>query len=490
MIAVIAVVVIVIAAIAGYMMLSRPSSTPQTPTNSGSGGSSSNGTTTSTSSTSSGGNTGNATTLNIIAWSGICGDYITEAGKLFEQQHPGVKVNVYTYPFSQYISVELTYLKAHSSQFDIMSYTPTSSALIAPYLVPLNLTQDFNTSDLIMPQETYAGIVYNYTTHQNITAGIAYATCVDTLVYNTTIFDNKTLQNEFYNEYHMNFSPQTWQNWTVVIDVDQFLTSHHVTKYGILLPDDTSHNIWNSYLVIFGYYYARNSSLNDGLISGLPEFQVYFQGKILPGYNFPLPSINSTAGVQALEVYKQLVSYMIPPSQVQITYDNIINYLPQSPGMISWPGPLGGLNQSQLEQLAYAPLPGGYAVAGSDFVGISKYSQHQQLALEFLQFLVSPQVQAKLFYMYEIFPISKEAYNILLSNTSLPSYERQWLTVMPTIAEEGWDVGPIIPPTYEQLLPTFNNEVLLYLEGQVNNPQQVLNTIASQWMQYLKSYYG
>ncbi|NAZ38730.1 MAG: extracellular solute-binding protein, partial [Acidilobus sp.] len=39
---------------------------------------------------------------------------------LFQQEHPGVKVQVLSYPFTSYLEKEMTVLEAGSSQYDIV----------------------------------------------------------------------------------------------------------------------------------------------------------------------------------------------------------------------------------------------------------------------------------------------------------------------------------------------------------------------------------
>ena len=476
-IAVVVVIIIVIAAVSVYYLISKkPTTTPST-------------TTTTVSTTPVTANTTTPVTLTVVTFSGQSANFIQYAGNIFSQLHPGVVVKVITYPFSEYISVELTALEAHSSQYDLIGFTSTSAQSVSTYLEPLNLSS-FNVSNLIMPQEEFGGIIYNTTTHQNETIGIAYETAVYLLAYKTSIFDNTTLQQEFYNEYHMNMSPVTWQNWSVVIDVDNFLISHNITKYGLLIDDHEAHGIIDAFPAVFGYYYARNNTLNGGTVGGIPGFNIMFEGKILPGYSYPLPAFNSTSGIEALEVYKQLVSYEPPPSQVQISYDDLPEYYPQAAGAFLFTSQLSYLNSSEAQNTALAPLPSGYAETGTDFLGISKYSTHKQLALEFLQFLVSPKMQVIAFIKYGKFPISKEAYSMLLSNTSIPSYQREWLSAVYKAALEAWANPPNIPITYEQLIPSFNTQVFEYLEGIISSPQQALNTAASEWVSYLHSYYG
>lgn len=119
------VVIVVIAAIAGVLLVTTRHPTP----------------TTSTTVTP-------VTVLTVVTFSGTSANWIQYAGNLFSQEHPGVKVEVITFPFSEYLSKEISVLKAHSSQYDLIGYTSTSAMLVGPYLMPLNSSY-FNMSDLI-----------------------------------------------------------------------------------------------------------------------------------------------------------------------------------------------------------------------------------------------------------------------------------------------------------------------------------------------------
>ncbi|AWR93761.1 extracellular solute-binding protein [Acidianus brierleyi] len=427
-------------------------------------------------------------TLTVVTFSGQSANFIQYAGNLFSQEHPGVTVKVISYPFSDYIANELTVLRAHSSEYDIIGFTSTSAQDVSPYLLQLN-TSMFNMSDLIGPQEDFGGIIYNVTTGKNETIGIAYETAVYLMAYKTSIFDNSTLAQEFYNEYHVNFSPSTWQNWTDVIDADQFITSKGLTAYGFLIDDHLKHGIIDAFPAVYGYYYARNYSLNHGVIGGIPGFNIMFEGYTLPGYSYPLPSFNSTAGLEALETYGQLVSYEPSPSTIEMCYGNIPEFYSNSSGAFLFTTQLSSINSSELQETYLAPLPGGYAETGTDFLGISKYSTHVQLAEEFLQFLVSPKIQELGFIKFDKFPISKEAFTQLLQNTSIPSYELEWLNATYHAALNAWANPPNIPPTYNYLIPDFNNQIMQYLEGKIT-AQEALNTAALDWAEATASYYG
>jgi len=475
LVAVIVVVIVIVAALAVVELTSRPHTTSTT--------------TSPTNITTTPPVVGNATnvTITVVTYSGQSANFIQYAGNLFHQMHPNVYVQVVTFPFSEYIQKELTALTAHSTQYDIIGYTSTSAQRVAPYLLPLT---GFNTSELITPQEDFGGVIYNVSTGQTETVGVVYETAVYLMAYRVSIFQNQTLANEFYQQYHVPFNPAEWNNWTDVVYADQFLTSHGLTKYGFLIDDHVSHGIIDAFPAVFGWYYSRDPALSGNTTGGIPGFNIMFTGYIPSGMKVPVPSFNSSAGVQALSTYAQLVSYEPNPSQLQISYDNLPELFPQAPGGFLFTSQLSYINSSVAQDTYLAPLPGGYAETGTDFLGVSKFSTHPLVAEEFLQFLVSPQVQEQAFLKFGKFPVNVQAYPALLNNSSIPSYQREWLNATYHAALNAWANPPNIPPTYISLITDFNNQVYSYLTGQNMNATEVLQTAAQQWATAVESYYG
>ena len=74
-----------------------------------------------------------------------------------------------------------------------MTFTPTSSRLLFPYVVPINSSY-VNLSDLLWGQEAFGGVEYVNGTMDVM--GVAMQTWVELLAYNATLFDNKTIQAE------------------------------------------------------------------------------------------------------------------------------------------------------------------------------------------------------------------------------------------------------------------------------------------------------
>ncbi len=475
------VLVIVVAAVLLYVTSRQAPSTPPPSTSTAA-------TSTATSTATSAQNV----TLYVVAYKDITADYIGFAGQLFHQLHPNVNVVVITYPFSQYLTNELTALQAHSSRYDLVEFTSTSSLRFVPYVVPLNpyMGQLFNASDLIEPQVDFGGVYYNTTNGQTVYIGVPFETDLFTLAYRCSLFSNRTLAQEFYNEYHEDLNPATWQNWTVVLHVDQFFVGHNITRYGVIIADDPSHDIIDAYPAVFGWWYMNNPDLNKGRLGGLPTFNIMFYGAPAPSCPYPLPDFNTTDGIEALKVYKELVSYEPPPNETPVSYNNDPQlYAQYAPAVIFFTSQLSYLPPAVYNDTCLGWLPGGYAETGTTFLAVNKYSAHVDLALQFLAFLVSPQVQVYEFLRFRHFPISKEAYLMLLGNQTLGPHDKELLQAVYTAAQKAWANPPNIPPTAQVLIPTFNQAVYQYLMGQVD-AKTAMDTAAASWINALRQTYG
>ncbi len=431
-------------------------------------------------------------TLTVVTYTGSPQKLLnTIVVPLFEQEHPNVKVQVLAYPFNSYMENEMTVLEAGNSQYDIVTYTQGPGPNILPYLAPLNESA-FNISSLIMTVMDFGGVYYNPQTNQTTLYGVAPWASVLVLWYNTQYFDNATLQQEFYSEYHFSLNPWTWQNWSQVLDVDQFFTSHNITKYGVLIYDDPAYDLNEAFPLVFGWYYIHNSTLNCGNPAGVPGYMTLFMGCYPKGwpYSFPPPSFNNSVGVEALEAYKALVSYEPNPSVLTVSFDNTPSLLAsdQAPAGFTYMSQMAWLSLQNRTKFRFAPAPGGYAGAGATYLAISKYSQHKDLAMEFLELLESTQVQVKSFYTFGLFPINKQAYTVLLANTSLPTYERDWLNESYYLVQHAYAGNPtIFSPMAGNWISEFDNAIFEYLTGQISSPAQALQQAATATVQLLSA---
>ena len=437
---------------------------------------------------------GPSVTLTVATYTGAPAQPLLElAAEEFMKEHPGVKVNVVAYPFSQYITNELTVLQSRSPEYDVVTYTTTTVGEVAPYLLQLN-SSAVNATDILKPDLDAAGLYYNPSNGSVEWVGVPIQTDGLVIIYNTKYFDNATLQQEFYDEYHAQLNPWTWHNWSVVVDVSQFFVQHNITKYGVLAFTDQGDLLDNTFLPIFGYFYINNATLNCGNPMGVVSFGTLFYGCPAAGARYPMPAVNSSAGVQALELLRQLVSYMPNPTQLQVTFDNELELLLQNgtaPAAVGYIGEMPDLVQSRANasQFAIAPLPGSTIRIGLTYIGVSKYSAHKRLALEFLQLVESPQFQELAFTSAYVFPSTRGAYELIISNSSLPAYLREWAQAALAAANTSAIVAPYFPSITSSVVNQAGEYIFNYVTSAQQSPQAAAQEVAGVLARAVEAYY-
>ena len=427
-------------------------------------------------------------TLNLINFQDPAGSWIQWAASQFSQTHPGVTVNVVQQGFGSYIQTEVTAEKTGSSTYDILGFTSTSSHSVLPYLVNLG-TSSYDSSDIPGPQINFGGIFQNSTSGQTIVAGLPWDSATFTMFYRTDVFDNTTLSSQFQSQYGVPLDPHSWTSWKYALDADNFLVNQkHIFQYGILTDAQEAHDIIDTFPALWGYNYTTLASQNGWPQGGITNYNIMFNGAAANGKS-PLPSFNNSMGVQTLQLYYNLVKYDPQPFGTEINYGLIgttfasgkaagaIMFTPENSVLV-------GANSNVTGKYSVAQFPGGYSETGTDFFGVSKYSQHQQLAEEFVKFLVSPQVNAALFTKVGEFPISKQAVAILNANTTIPQWERTLVSNVFATASTAWANPPNLGPTYTTLIPDFNTPIYTYLQGDGSTASAIaaLNQAAAAWV--------
>jgi multiple sugar transport system substrate-binding protein len=427
-------------------------------------------------------------TLNVITFTDPSNAWLQAAANSFEATHKNVKINIIAQGFSSYTTTELTSLKAQSSTYDIITFTSTSALGFAPYVVNLQGLVNLNLSDIPAPQLNFGG----YYAEPNGTKeliGVPYDSSTFTIFYNTTLLNNPTLNAEFEKEYGFSMAPP-WSNWQQVLDVDNFLVSQtHTVKYGIVVDGSESHDIIDTYPAIFGYYYMNDPSISDGHPQGgLLNWNIMFDG--FTGSNgVPAPSFNGTSGVQALQMMYDLMQYDPQPAGTVVNYGTVFAPLlaGEAVGALMFTADATALLTSRnvSSQIGVTTLPGGYAETGTDFYAINQYSNNKALAAEFIQYLISPTVNAQIYYQAGEFPISREATALLTSNATIPQSTRNIIQEVFNTASVGWANPPNLPITSSTLIPAFNTPVYGFLTGNTNSSsaaQTALNQAAAAWI--------
>ena len=428
------------------------------------------------------------TNLKLITFTDPATSWMQWAATQFSQSHPGVNITVIGQAFGSYLQTEVTAEQTGSSTYDILGFTSTSSHSVLPYLVDLGASS-YNASDIPGPQINFGGIFQNSSNGATIVAGIPWDSATFTMFYRTDIFDNPSLNSSFYSQYHVSLDPHHWTSWQDALYADNFLvTQTHTTQYGILTDAQEAHDIIDTFPALWGYNYSRSSTLNGGTQGGLTNYNIMFNGAATAGHS-PLPSFNNSMGVQTLQLYYNLVKYDPQPFGTEVNYGLIgttfasgkaagaIMFTPENSALV-------GPNSNVTGKYSVAEFPGGYSETGTDLFGVSKYSQHQQLAKEFVQFLVSPRINAALFTKEGEFPISKAAVGILNANATIPQWERTLVVNVFATASTAWANPPNLGPTYTTLIPDFNTPIYPYLQGDgsATSAMAALNPAAAAWV--------
>jgi multiple sugar transport system substrate-binding protein len=475
------IVIIIIAAIGAYAYYASTTTTSSTTTSST--------TTTTTPSTTTSTTAPLTGSLSLITFTDPSNAWLQAAANSFEALHPGVSIKITAQGFSSYTTTELTSLKAQSNTYDIITDTSTSALGFAQYVANLNGKVNLNMSDIPAPQLNFGGY-YKLANGTEELIGIPYDTATFTVFYNQTLLSNPTLNAQFQKEYGFSMSPP-WSNWQAILDIDNFLvTQTHSVSYGLVTDGSESHDIIDTYPAIFGYYYMHDSSVSgSNPQGGLPSYNIMFNG-FAGSSGIPAPSFNGTAGVQALQMMYNLMQYDPQPAGTTVNYGTV--FAPLQAGE-AWGALMFTADASTLlssknisSSIAVAPNPGGYAETGTDFYAVNKYSSNQALAAAFIQYLVSPSVNARIYTIAGEFPISKVACDILAANSSIPQQARSVIQQVYQTGAVGWANPPNLTITSSTLIPAFNQPVYSFLTGTTNSTsaaQSALNTAAAAWVQ-------
>jgi multiple sugar transport system substrate-binding protein len=489
--AVIVILIIVIAAVGAYAYMASTAAKTVTTTSVSTSTATSVSTTTATSvsTTTATSVTKHLTgSLNLITFTDPSNAWLESAAVQFEAINPGVHITITAQGFSSYTTTEKTSLAAQSPTYDIVTDTSTSALGFAQYVLNLNKLVSLNTTDMPAPQLNFGGY-YKLANGTEELIGVPYDTSTFTIFYNQTLLSNPTLNAQFQKEYGFSMSPP-WSSWQAILDIDSFLvTQTHTVHYGLVTDGSESHDIIDTYPAIYGYYYAKDSSINGGNPNGgLLNYNIMFNG-YAGASGIPNPSFNGTSGVQALQMMYNLMTYDPQPAGTTVNYGTV--FAPLQSGE-AWGALMFTADASTLlssasisKSIAVATCPGGYAETGTDFYAINKYSNNQALAAAFIQYLVSPTVNAQIYYISGEFPISKAATAILTADTSIPQQARNVIQEVYNTGAVGWANPPNLTITSSTLIPAFNQPVYTFLTGTTNSTtaaQTALSAAAVAWI--------
>lgn len=130
----------------------------------------------------------------------------------------------------------------------------------------------------------------------------------------------------------------------------------------------------------------------------------------------------------------------------------------------------------------YAPMPvkDGYAEkSGLDVanwgIGIASNCEHQEEAMKFVEYLMSPEVNAELAQLANAFPGNSTSEPDYSSNDEL--FKKAY-----DIFGKGYAINEFTgAPTSEDLMRSFNEQFVLYLDGDTASADEMLNEVQKAW---------
>jgi len=316
---------------------------------------------------------------------------LAQVAKDYEASHPGTTINFADVAYPAVDTDYVTAFSAHQDVYDVVYFS--NAGQLAPFdqwLVPLqnyvtNTTyfpSNYNMSDII--PTTYAA----YTINGNL-LGLPIQADAMLMFYQPSYFTNSTNQQEFMSQYGYPLpNPGTTTlNATELVNIANFFTGAHGSKYGVLFnadPDDDDMLQTFSQLVV-GTRLADTSAF--GAVN--PTYGVLYSssGQLL---------INSSAYVSLLSSMAQLVKDTEAPFSG--TFGDSVNYFQKpgtSPILISFSYPMGYLNDTNGAYgsgWAIAPTEvGGAAVLGGIGLGVYNGTKNLPLALSFIAYATGAQ---------------------------------------------------------------------------------------------------
>jgi|ECHnycMinimDraft_1075156.scaffolds.fasta_scaffold00008_7 multiple sugar transport system substrate-binding protein len=433
-------------------------------------------------------------TLTIMVDSGSeTQQYLSIVANDFHALHPNVIINIEPVGFSDMVTQALTTLKNKASQPAIIMYYPSQAPDEAPYL--MNLEQFMNGSDPIIngsnliTSEMQAGGYY-YAANGSVISIVGvpiHSVFGYVLGYQKSIFENSTLAQQFQSEYGFPFSPQNLTSWTQLYDLASFINQTHAAEYALLIPDSPHHAIIDMAAPLIAYYEQQDHT--PGYTPAPPGFYSYFA--YINGQW--TTTFNSSAGVQALQIWKKLVQFEPSPTVQPIGYDQQEHFpLTGDYAMfIAWTSFIPIYENSSVSKIAgnlgIALLPGQTTGLAPTFLGINPYGPDPKVAAQFIAFALSDQEYEKGIEQLGYVPGTYTGIAEATHNPNL-SWLSPFLTFLKTaeIPPRLAAVVPRISTFSATLIPEFNQQVYNYLIGQNTDAMAVLNTAAREWMTYIE----
>ena len=323
--------------------------------------------------------------------------YLTQIAKTFESENPNVKIKIDSVGYSDLVSTSLSALKDKASSPGLIMYYPSGQPTLAPYLMNLSKS-GFNLSNYL-PGELYSGS-YVLNTHGNITKTVGipiHLVLGYVIVYQNSVFDNKTIQTGFEKKYHFSIMPSTYKNYTALYDAASYISmemknlsyNNHL-KYPLMFPDSSHHAMIDTYMSLL-YAYGENHTKATGIAKNSGAGYWTYMGNISGSYK---PTFNNTYGEHAVEMYKNLTEFEPNIKTTPIGYSEQETLFPTGEYAmgLAWTSFLPGYSNKSISKVAgnynVSILPNSSTGYEPTYMGVNPYT-NTSLAVKFLKFALS-----------------------------------------------------------------------------------------------------
>jgi multiple sugar transport system substrate-binding protein len=325
-------------------------------------------------------------TLTISVLSGVHKNPFLNAAPLFEKDHPGVKINIVEYPFSDIYDKEMLEATSHSGAIDIYEqangWVPDFAE--GGFIIPLDkyFAKKNPALDDVFP--AFEGLMkYNGKYFTLLLDGDCFMT-----YYRKDLFEDPKEKAAFRKKYGYALEiPKTWDRYA---DIAEFFTRD--------TDKDGEIDLWGSVMMLSRLFGSFT------FIQFLHSYGgVYFNPATMD------PGINSDAGMKGYEMIARLKKFG-PPDMINWGYTEVRDTFERgdSAMMIQWNEITWEISETSKVKgkILYGPMPG--VMIGGKLnnpalqawgwcASISADSKNKDLAYEFLYFIAMPPVQLEIF---------------------------------------------------------------------------------------------
>jgi ABC-type glycerol-3-phosphate transport system substrate-binding protein len=356
-------------------------------------------------------------------------DYWPEVTSAFAKSS-GINVKFDVLDFTPLVSKEVTLASVKSTQYDIYSTHTGSIAAFFPHFEPLN--SHFDASD---QADFFSGPLQTF-----INPATKELAAVPAVIDARSQYYRSDLYQQ------AGLSPA--KTWDDLLKNGQQLTGGG--KYGLTIvgKGDPAARQFSDFL-----WQAGGTFLDEG--------------------NNPV--FNSSAGVEALTFYRDLIQThkVTPPDALSYQWVEQTNSFANgsAAAILTWPSGYASFADTSKSQVAgkfaTAPLPGyktQISTASSHGLAINKYSRNKDDAASFLKYVVSSEELVNKFDKYTFFPSRKSSATTVINKAQGP--KQSWLQSVQSAAASGREWPTI--PQWAQISPIVQSSVERALSGQAS----------------------